>query len=90
MLKSFALGACLLLLSACAGAPSKPDQTTAANARTPAGCVGQTATRIPVKDGSMSCAGFGNTYTQQDLQNTGQIYADKALGMLDPSVRVGH
>jgi hypothetical protein len=89
MLKPFAIGACLALLAACAAAPKTPDTTqAAAAAKPPAGCVGQTATRIPVKDSE--CAGFGNTYTQQDIQNTGQTYADKALGMLDPSVRVGH
>lgn len=88
MLKPFAIGACLAVLSACATTPSTPVKTETAAARMPAGCVGQTASRIPVKEGQ--CAGFGNTYTQQDLQNTGQVYADKALGMLDPSVRVGH
>jgi hypothetical protein len=50
--------------------------------------VGQTATRLPVKDGT--CAGFGNTYTKQDIDNTGQVTADKALALMDPSVRVGH
>lgn len=89
MLKPLAIGACLGLLSACAATPKSPDATQAAAAVTPPpGCVAQTATRIPVKDGE--CAGFGNTYTQQDIQNTGQTYADKALGLLDPSVRVGH
>jgi hypothetical protein len=50
--------------------------------------VGQTATRLPVKDGA--CAGFGNTYTKQDIDNTGQTTADKALALMDPSVRAGH
>lgn len=85
MLKSFATGACLLLLSACATAPSKPIQATAANAKPPAGCVGQTATLIPVKD-PRSCAGFGNTYTKEDLDRTGQTTAGAALQMLDPSI----
>jgi len=84
MLKSFAMGACLALLAACA---STPRHETAA-VKPPAGCVGQTATRIPVKSGE--CAGFGSTYTQQDLDTTGQIDTAKALGMLDPSVRIGH
>jgi hypothetical protein len=91
MLKSLALSTALALsLAACAAAPVSPDKAAAANAKPPAGCVGQTATRIPVKDDSMSCAGFGNTYTQQDIRNTGQVDAAKALGMMDPSVRVGH
>lgn len=85
MLKSFAVGACLFLLSACASAPLKPDQATVANAKPPAGCVGQTATLIPLKD-SKSCAGFGNTYTKDDIDRTGQLTLGPALRMLDPSI----
>jgi hypothetical protein len=90
MMKPLALTAVLALtLAACATPPTTPDKaTTAKAAKPPAGCVAQTATRIPVKDDA--CAGFGNTYSKQDIDNTGQVYADKALGMLDPSVRVGH
>jgi len=88
MLKSLALsGAVALLLAACATAPVSPNPaTTAANAKPPAGCVGQTATRIPVKD-DKSCAGFGSTYTQDDINKTGQV-ADvgRALQMLDPAI----
>jgi hypothetical protein len=87
MLKSLAIGACLALLSACASTPA-PTTTQTAAAKPPAGCVAQTATRIPVKDGD--CAGFGSTYTHQDLDNTGQTYLGPALQMLDPSVRTGH
>lgn len=75
-----------LLLAACAATPPSPDPTkTAANAKPPAGCVGQTATRIPVKD-DKSCAGFGSTYTQQDIQNTGQTTVGGALPMMDPAI----
>jgi hypothetical protein len=88
MLKPFAIGACLALLAACASAPTTPDKTQAAAVKPPPGCVAQTATRIPVKDDT--CAGFGNTYTQQDLQNTGQTTPGAALNMLDPSARVDH
>jgi hypothetical protein len=88
MLKSLALfGAFALLLAACATTPSAPSKTAAA-ATPPPGCVGQTATRLPVKEGA--CAGFGNTYSKQDIDNTGQTTADKALALMDPSVRVGH
>jgi hypothetical protein len=92
MLKTFALSTALALsLAACATAPSAPDKAqAAANAKPPAGCVAQTATRIPVKDGSMACAGFGNTYTRQDIDNTGQIDLSRALPMLDPSVSRTH
>jgi hypothetical protein len=74
MLKSLAsFGALALLLAACATTPPAPPKTAAA-ATPPPGCVGQTATRLPVKD----------------IDNTGQVYADKALALMDPSVRVGH
>jgi hypothetical protein len=85
MLKSLVSFSAFALLAACATTPSTPP--TAA-AKPPPGCVGQTATRLPVKDGT--CAGFGNTYTKQDIDNTGQVTADKALALMDPSVRVGH
>jgi hypothetical protein len=34
------------------------------------------------------CVGFGQTYTQNDLQRTGQRELGPALRMLDPSVTV--
>lgn len=88
MLKLLAsVGAVGLLLAACATTPATPPKTAAATTLPP-GCVGQTATRLPVKDGT--CAGFGNTYNKQDIDNTGQVTADKALALMDPSVRIGH
>lgn len=88
MLKSIALGTCLILTLAACATTSAPPATTAADAKAPPpGCVAQTATRIPVKDDS--CAGFGQTYSQRDIQSTGQQYADKALSMLDPAVQIG-
>ena len=92
MTRLLALSAALALsLAACATPPVSPNKAAAANARPPAGCVAQSASRIPVKDNSMACAGFGNTYTKEDLDKTGQIYPDKALSMLDPSIRsTGH
>jgi hypothetical protein len=89
MLKTLAIGACLASLAACASAPTTPDKAQAAAAKPASACVAQTATRIPVKDDE--CAGFGNTYTQRDIQNTGQTTLGPALQMLDPSVRTtGH
>jgi hypothetical protein len=88
MFKSFAIGACLALLAGCATTPRAPAKPATAAATLPAGCVGQTATRIPVK--SSECAGFGSTYDQQDIDRTGQTTVGPALQMLDPSVRVGH
>ena len=87
MLKSLALSAALALsLAACSTAPVSPDKAAAADAKPPAGCVGQTATRIPVKDDSTSCAGFGSTYTRQDVDRTGQVDLGRALQMLDPTI----
>ena len=75
-----------LMLGACATTPPAPDQTkVAANAKPPAGCVGQSATRIPVKD-DKTCAGFGSTYSQQDIENTGQSTVGGALPLLDPAI----
>jgi hypothetical protein len=86
MMKSLALSAAFaLILAACASAPVSPDKNATANAKPPAGCVGQTATLIPLKDRT-SCAGVGSTYTRQDIDNTGEIYLDRALQMLDPSI----
>ena len=87
MLKSLALSAALAL-AACAAAPDKTTavKTPVANAKAPAGCVGQTATRIPLKDESTACAGFGSTYSKQDIDSTGQTNLDRALPMLDPAI----
>jgi len=87
MLKFLALSAALAL-AACAAAPDKSTavKTPVANARPPAGCVGQTATRIPLKDESTACAGFGSTYSKQDLDRTGETNLDRALQVLDPAI----
>jgi hypothetical protein len=85
MFKSLAIGTCLALgLSACATTPPAQSATTAQAATPPAGCVSQTATRLPVKNSE--CAGFGNTYSQDDIRNTGQIDLSRALKTLDPSI----
>ncbi len=87
MLRSLALSAALaLMLAACATEPSAPNKATTAAAKPPAGCVGQTATRLPLKDGSTACAGFGSTYSRQDIDNTGQVDLGYALPMLDPAI----
>jgi hypothetical protein len=84
MMKSVVLGALALTLAACATTPVTPGKATTANAATPPGCVGQTATMIPVKPGT--CAGFGSTYTRDDIDKTGQTTLGPALRMLDPSI----
>lgn len=85
MLKLSALSATLaLILAACATTPPGAGKPAAANASPPAGCVAQTATRIPVKDSS--CSGHGNTYTKDDIDRTGQANLGDALPMLDPAI----
>lgn len=85
MLKLRALSAALVLsLAACATTPPSAQKPTAANVRPPAGCVAQTATRLPVKDNA--CAGPGSTYTREDIERTGQANIGDALPMLDPSI----
>lgn len=86
MHKSLTLAVCLALtLVGCATAPqAKP---VAKAERPAAGCVPDTATRLPMKDAE--CSGFGASYGSKELQSTGQPYADQQLQMLDPSVRGG-
>ena len=84
MIKSLALSGAVALLAACATAPVSPGKTTAATTKPPPGCVAQTATRIPVKDDQ--CAAFGNTYTREDINRTGQTDVGAALSMMDPAV----
>jgi hypothetical protein len=93
MVKRILIGACLTLcVAACAASPptsttGKP--VTAATAKVPpAGCVADTATRIAVKPSD--CAGFGRTWTDQDVKSTGATDAAQALRQLDPTVVVTH
>ena len=92
LLTKLLIGALLVLPLAACTTPSAtrepPKSASLAPART-RGCVPDTATRIPVKE--TDCAGFGRTYTQQDLQRTGQPDTAQALRLLDPSLTVhGH
>ena len=70
-----------VLVAACVTTPAPQ---TAAAKQPPAGCVSDTATRLPVPPGE--CAGFGSTYSKSDLDRTGQVYPQDALRMLDPTV----
>ena len=83
------IGVCLALsLAACATTPSSPTSKSLAQGSTaPAACVGATATRLPVNPND--CAGFGHTYTQDDLSRTGATTAGGALRLLDPTLTVG-
>jgi hypothetical protein len=82
------LGAALLLaLAGCATTPSTPPPTAkAAAVTTPVGCVGSTATRLPVAPGG--CAGPGHTLTQDQLVRTGATDLAGALRLVDPTLTI--
>ena len=91
MFKKTLLGACLTLcVAACATSPSTSGtrQPAAAAQVPPAGCVAQTATRIPVSP--RDCVGSGRVWTDQDVKSTGVTDAAQALHQLDPTVVIGH
>jgi hypothetical protein len=79
------ISACVL---ACASpSPSRPDTKTA-DAAQPCS-LETTASRIPARPGQ--CSSYpGRSYSQQDLDRTGQTEVGDALQMLDPSITVHH
>jgi hypothetical protein len=72
-----------LTLAACAST-RQPPAVAKAQDLADSGCVPQTATRLPVKPSE--CAGFGVRFTKQQLDSTGQPYAEQELRMLDNSL----
>lgn len=87
MRNSVTLAAALTLTLAACATPQPQVQPVAQAQKPAAGCVPETASRLPVKDSE--CSGFGAAYDQKQLQSTGQPFADQQLQMLDPSVRGG-
>jgi hypothetical protein len=85
MHKSLTLAACLALTLAACATPQPQTQPVAKAQKPAAGCVPETASRLPTKDDV--CSAFGASYGSKELQSTGQPYADQQLQMLDPSVR---
>jgi hypothetical protein len=92
MLKMSLLGVCVIVLAACASnppaAPRNATARAASSSGSPPGCVNKTATRLPTTPAD--CAGFGNSHSDEAIKSTGQVQAEEALRMLDPSVTVGH
>lgn len=87
MLKKLVIASGLALcLAACATHPAAPAAPKTADNAPPAGCVADTATRLPVT--AHDCAAFGRSYTQNDLKATGAGAIDVGTGlrMLDPAV----
>jgi hypothetical protein len=81
MFKSLLTGACLLaVLAGCASAPQKP--VTTADAK-PTGCLA-TGSRIPPS--SAECAALGQSYSGDELRQTGHYDVGAALRMVDPIV----
>jgi hypothetical protein len=79
------LAAAALALGACAST-SGNSATKPVAAAPPAGCVSGTGSRLTAAPGN--CAGFGRTYTREDIDNTGETTAGGALRRLDPTVTV--
>lgn len=82
------LGLSLCLWLAACATTAKPASTAPKDATStlpPAGCVAETATRLPLTP--HQCAAFGRAWTQQDIKSTGAVDVGQALSVLDPSVR---
>ena len=80
MLKTTLIGACLATLLAGCATHAPGDQRVAANNPD---CVRSTGTRI--EDANRKCVDApGSSYTQQDLQRTGEIDMGAALKKMDP------
>jgi len=73
--------AAALMLGACAST----SQTTPAKpvASAPPGCVSDTGSRISAPG---DCAGFGRSYSQDDMKRTGETTVGGALDRLDPAL----
>jgi hypothetical protein len=65
-------------------ATTKPTATAAAS--NDPSCLTDTGSRVA----SGPCRGFGRSYSNQDIQRTGQTSAADALSLLDSSVTVHH
>jgi hypothetical protein len=92
MLRTSLLGACLIVLAACASNPPAAPRTAtakaASNSGSPLGCVNKTATRLPTRP--EDCAAFGASHSEDALKSTGQTGVENSLQMLNPSVTAGH
>ena len=81
MAKFLLTGACLLgVLAGCASAPQKHTDTTVAASTA---CMAS-ASRIPRSPGD--CASPGQSYSGDELRQTGQVNPGAALRMVDPVV----
>lgn len=86
MLDKVPLGACLLVLAACATHPSAP--STAANAQKQSVACGSPDSATRLTAGAAPCIGPGTVHTGGALDRTGQASTADALGMVDPTLTI--
>lgn len=77
-------------LIGCASGPASHDATASAkDAALQPNCIRDTGSRLPASP--PGCRNLpGRSYSQTDIDRTGQTDAANALGLLDPSVSVHH
>jgi hypothetical protein len=73
----------------CSAPQQRPDTRVAADTAAVRPCSVASASRLASKPGECS-ATPGRTYSQEDVQRTGQTNVGDALQMLDPSITVHH
>jgi hypothetical protein len=73
----------VLAAIAAAGCSSTPTPRQA-NVAQPAGCV---STGSRVAQDKNRCAGFGRSYSSEELRQTGHVDVARALQQLDPSIQ---
>jgi hypothetical protein len=93
MLRSLLTGACLAALAAaCTTAPATragTSEAAAAAGTQSTSCLKETGSRLPPRPGR--CAGFGQSYSSEDIDRTGRVDdVGAALQMLDPSITSHH
>jgi hypothetical protein len=92
MFRQFLTGACLLAaLDGCVAGPHTQNNVATAatqDSRQQSSCVTDAGPRLP--SSSSQCAGYGNTYSGKDLQQTGHENVAPALQTLDPSITIQH
>lgn len=58
-------------------------QAAAKNPRRDPTCLTQTGSRVQAR-GNTTCAGYGRSYSREDLDHTGEVDVGQALRKLDP------
>jgi hypothetical protein len=87
MIKSILI--CAVVSASAMGCTTTAPPRTAAAAAATRPCTQDTASRIPMRPGECSSAP-GRTYSDKDVERTGQTNVGDALQLLDPSITVHH